>query len=322
MSNSTYIIAEIGINHEGNFERCCEMIHAARKSNVNAIKLQTIDADKNYAKDTESYELFKKSSLSRKQTKQAFDLARSLNLDCFTTVGDIETAKWIKKLRPQAWKISSSLITHVPLIDFLSKEKEHLYLSTGLSNNSETDKIIKNLKRIKKNNFTVLHCISKYPLKTTESSLKKILVLKDKYKVKVGYSDHTKGTYSSCIAVALGARVIEKHFTLDKKMMGFDHKISLDFSGMEELVKKIRMTEEMLSLKKIDMETNRRNFLRVLVANKNIKNGETFNESNIAVKRVKNNFKGLSPLDYKKVLGRKSKKKYGKDEKILYSEIN
>ena len=126
---NTYIIAEIGINHEGSYEKCIEMVYAAKETKVNAIKLQTIDADNNYAKNTESYQLFKKSSLTKKETKSIFELAKSLKLDCLTTVGDIETAKWIKKLKPSAWKISSSLFTHLPLIKYLCKENQHRIFS-------------------------------------------------------------------------------------------------------------------------------------------------------------------------------------------------
>ena len=321
---NTYIIAEIGINHEGSYERCIEMVYAAKETKVNAIKLQTIDADNNYAKNTESYQLFKKSSLTKKETKSIFELAKSLKLDCLTTVGDIETVKWIKKLKPSAWKISSSLFTHLPLIKYICKENQHIYLSTGLANDDEIKNIISKMKNMKKNNFTIFHCISKYPLKENECSLEKISFLKNEYNVNVGYSDHTAGTYSSCLAVSLGAKVIEKHFTFDKKRKGYDHKISLDYIGMRNLVRRIRLTEEMIKLnksKELTIERNRKKYLRVIVAKKPIKIGEDFSDKNISIKRVRDNSNGVTPLNYKKIIGRSSQKKYSRDDKILNIEI-
>ncbi len=324
MKYNTYIIAEIGINHEGSLAKCIEMVYAAKNANVNAIKLQTIDPNKNYAKDTFSYQIFQKSKLSKDATRKVFDIARKCKLDCFTTVGDIETARWIKKLNPSAWKISSGLFTHIPLIEYLSREKKPLYLSTGLTNSNELDLVIKKLKQMNKKNFSIFHCISEYPLKKKESSLSSIVKLKKKYKVNVGFSDHTIGNYAACLAVSLGANIIEKHFTYDKKRDGYDHKIALDYNGMNELVKKVRLTEKMLDYKKPNnkkRDINRKKFLRVLVAEKNILKGTVFSKNNISIKRVVNNINGISPLFYKDLIGKKSKESYIKDIKINRSEI-
>ena len=126
------------------------MIQAAKTAGVNAVKLQTIDADKCYAKNTESYEIFSRTSLTQKQTAKIFDYAKSLKLDIFTTVGDIQTANWVKKLKPSAWKISASLLTHIPLLEHLATYQEPIFLSTGLSTNKEITEAIKVLKKIEK----------------------------------------------------------------------------------------------------------------------------------------------------------------------------
>ena len=120
MDAKTYIIAEIGINHEGSLNKCLEMIKSAKLSGVSAVKLQTIDPDLNYSTDTLSYRIFKSATLSKKNTAKAFEYSKKIGLDIFTTVGDITTAKWVRKLKPSAWKISSSLLTHIPLIEFLA----------------------------------------------------------------------------------------------------------------------------------------------------------------------------------------------------------
>ena len=197
-------------------------IYEAKKAGVKAVKLQTIDPEKNYAKDTESYEIFNKSKLSKSETEKIFTLSKRLNLDIFTTVGDIETATWVNKLKPSAWKISSSLFTHLPLINYICNFKEEIFLSTGLVNNKEISDILNILKKKGKKNYKLLHCVSKYPTEAIEVNLSRIQHLKEKYGVEVGYSDHSIGTLASCIAVSQGARIIEKHFTYDNKRKGFE----------------------------------------------------------------------------------------------------
>ena len=325
MNYNTYIIAEIGINHEGSYSLCKEMVYAAKEAGVKAVKLQTIDAEKNYAKDTESYKIFNNSQLSQNETEKIFALSKKLNLDIFTTVGDIETATWIKKLKPSAWKISSSLFTHLPLINHLCDFKEEIFLSTGLANNKEIADVINFLKKKGKKNYKLLHCVSKYPTKPIEANLSRIKYLKKMYGVEVGYSDHSIGNLASCIAVSQGASIVEKHFTNDTKRKGFDHKISLDYKDMKKLVEKIIETEKMLKNENNFLKTikkNREKFLRVIVANKKIKRGSTFEKTNITIKRVQNNKKGLSPINYSKLLGKYSIESYLKDQIIDELELN
>ncbi len=324
MNYNTYIIAEIGINHEGSFSLCKEMVYAAKKAGVNAVKLQTIDPHKCYASNTESFKLFSKASLSKLETKKIFTLAKNLELDIFTTVGDIETADWVKNLKPSAWKISSSLITHIPLIDHLAGFEEPLYLSTGLVNDKEIKDVIKVLKKKKKNNYSLLHCVSKYPTKPEEAHLARIQYLKNKYKVNIGYSDHTIGRLASCIAVSNGAVIIEKHFTNNNKKKGYDHKISLDYKGMKTLVDSIKETELMLN-KKSDflniIKENRMKFLRVIVASEIIKKGEKFTKKNLSAKRVLNNTNAISPYFLKKIIGKTSLSNYSIDQAIKNKEM-
>ena len=192
MNYNTYIIAEIGINHEGNFTLCKEMVYAAKKAGVkNAIKLQTIDPENVMLRDTESYKIFSKANLTKKETEKIFNYAKSLKLDIFTTVGDIQTANWIKKLKPSAWKISASLITHIPLLEHIASFQEPIYLSTGLSTNKEINDAVMVLKKNKKKIFNLLHCVSKYPTPFQEAHLSRIDYLKKKFSVDIGYSDHT-----------------------------------------------------------------------------------------------------------------------------------
>ncbi len=325
MNYNTYIIAEIGINHEGSYNLCKEMVYAAKKAGVNAVKLQTIDPDECYASDTESFKLFSRAKLTNKETEKIFNYAKSLKLDVFTTVGDIKTANWIKKLKPSAWKVSASLLTHAPLLEHLSKFKEPLYLSTGLCSNKEINKAVNILKKNNKKNYSLLHCVSKYPTLPKEAHLSRIDYLKKIYKVNIGYSDHTLGDLACCIAVTKGAAIIEKHFTKNNKKKGYDHQISLNYKGMKDLVENIKKTEYMLSksTKFLDViKANRKKFLRVLVANCKINKGEKFSEANISAKRVSNsNNNHLSPFYFNKLVGRNSLRGYEKNQIIMLREL-
>jgi sialic acid synthase SpsE len=300
------------------------MVYAAKEAGVKAVKLQTINPDKSYAKDTESYKIFSKAKLTSSETEEIFSISKKLNLDIFTTVADIETAEWIKSLKPAAWKISSSLFTHLPLINHIASFEERIFLSTGLVNYEEIDHVIKVLRSKKKKNFSLLHCVSKYPTAAEEVNLCRMETLKNKYNVEIGYSDHTNGMLASYIAVAKGAKVIEKHFTNDNKRKGYDHKISLNYKEMKRMVEGIMLTEKMLS-KEVNflkvINNNRNQFLRVIVANDKIYKGEVFNKKNLSIKRVINNRDGVAPNLLEKLLGKKSIKNYYKDQIIRKIEL-
>lgn len=324
MNYNTYIIAEIGINHEGKLQKCLDMIKNAKKSGVNAVKLQTIEPELNYSKNTLSYKLFKDAYLNKEKTEKAFLYAKKIGLDIFTTVGDIQTASWVNKLNPVAWKISSSMLTHLPLIKYISKFGNHIYISTGLAIEKEINQTVNLLKK-NNTNFSLLHCTSIYPSELSSLNLHKIQKYRNKYNVKVGYSDHSLGDYASCLAVASGAQIIEKHFTFDNKRSSFDHKISLDYEQMKRFVSKIRQVEKIFldnndETNKI-IRKNRKKFLRVLVAKKNIKKGTILDESHIAIKRIVDNTGGLYPEYYEKLLNKNLNKNLKKDDLILKEYI-
>ena len=142
--SSIYTIAEIGINHEGNIDLCAQMIESAAKVGADAIKLQTIDPDENYFKDTDSYKLFKKAWLGPEETEKMFKYSRLKNVEPFTTVGDFKTLEWVKKLKPAVYKISSGLIDHIPLIRRISELNKPTIISTGTANEEEIDSAIDN----------------------------------------------------------------------------------------------------------------------------------------------------------------------------------
>ncbi len=161
--NQVYIIAEVGINHEGSVETCAKMINAVADVGADAVKLQTIDAKENYLENTESYKVFKDSELTRQETADMFSLARDRDLDVFTTAGDISTVEWVEKLEPSCWKISSGLLTHIPMVRHLASLGRPLLVSTGMASTEDIDLAIETIKSTGNNDISLLQCTSLYP---------------------------------------------------------------------------------------------------------------------------------------------------------------
>ena len=320
MNDKTYIIAEIGINHEGDIDICKEMIKSAARCGVNAVKLQTIDANSNYVKGTESYNIFKSAELTQEETHEAFKFAKGLGLDIFTTAGDMETIDWVDKLNPSHWKVSSGLLTHIPVIKYLASLKRPLLMSTGMANEADIDLAIKAAKLNGATDVSLFQCTSVYPTPIQEVNLSTIGWLKDRYNIPVGLSDHSDGDDAVFLSIAAGATLIEKHFSLDVNREGFDHKVSLDEQGLKEMVKRVRLAEVMMGneKKKISkmVEGTRGEFLRYIVATQPIFKGNKFSSSNIGVKRTPIGVKGIAPKYMDSVLGMVSDKNYDVDSVI------
>jgi len=318
--NRTYLIAEIGINHEGDYNLCKKMVKEASICGVDAIKLQTINPDKNYTQQTKSYEIFKGSELTKKETADIFRYAKSLNLDFFTTAGDTETIDWIDELSPTHWKISSGLLTHLPVVSHIAKKNRPIILSTGMAYPHEIKSALECIKLSGNENISILQCSSIYPCPKDEINLAAIPWLKKEYGYKVGFSDHSIGINAAVLAVAIGAEIIEKHFTFDKNRPGFDHGISVDASELKIMVDEIREAEILIgSSEKIiskRIQESRDHFLRYIVASRQIDKGDIFTVSNIDIKRTSVNKPGLEPSKYNKILGMKATKKFEVDDLI------
>ena len=252
MKKKVFIIAEIGINHEGNINKCLKLIKKAKFADADAVKLQTIDPANNYVSNSKSFEIFNKGILSIEETKKAFNYAKKNKIKIFTTCGDINTAKWVEKLNPIAWKISSGLIHHIPLISYLSKFKRTMILSTGIAKFEEVGTAVKAVRAKGNNKIVILQCTSNYPVRSENINLSKIRLYKKKYKCEVGFSDHSIGSDAAFLSVAAGATYLEKHFTLNKKSKGFDHKISLEPKEFKNMVHKIRLAEKMMGSKNLN----------------------------------------------------------------------
>ena len=318
-----FIIAEIGVNHEGNFKKCVSLFEHAKFSGADAVKLQTVDIEKNYAKGTDSYNEFKNTDFTNEEFYKLSLIAKKLGLSFFTTPGDFESVDKCKKYGSQAIKISSGLITHLPLIEYASKKQLPIIISTGMAYQRE----IKNAFASTKNNSSValLKCTSLYPAPDNTLNIRGILNLKKKYKVPVGFSDHTLDDLSAYIAILSGASILEKHFTFNKKRKGKDHEISMEPKEFKNMCVNIRRIENILGKNLIGPSQYEKKLRplrhRTLIANRYIEKDEIFNLENVGFKRTMQNKKGLSPIYFRTIAGKKNKKKLKPNQPIKFANV-
>ena len=315
----TLIIAEIGNNHEGDFSVAKKLILSAAKAKVDAVKFQIFKTE-NFVSinDKKRFKKLKNFQLSFIQFKKLKDLAKKKKLLFIATPLDLESANFVIKYCDIV-KIASGDNDFFELIKKIIKSKKKLIISTGASNFGIISDLVKYIKRYKATNHTsLLHCVSSYPVNDSDANLQSIKYLKDKTKLKIGYSDHTIG-YEACLAaVAIGAEIIEKHFTIDKNYSRFrDHKLSADLKEMKKIVQGIRRIDNMKGkYSKIINKDENKNFnlmRRSLYAKKNIKAGEKFTLLNTNFLRPR---KKLSEINRKFFFSTVSKKSIIKDKII------
>jgi len=333
MKNKTFIIAEAGVNHNGKIKLAYKLIDAAKEAGADAVKFQTFVPEKTvskladkakYQKETtdqneSQLEMIKKLALSFEDHKKLLEYCNNINIKFLSSTFDLDSVDFLNKLGLDTFKIPSGEIINLPYLRKIGSLNKKLIMSTGMANLGEVESAIDVLVNsgTKRENITILHCTTNYPCPYEEVNLKAMLTLKEAFKLSVGYSDHTLGIEVPVAAVAMGATVIEKHFTLDKNMNGPDHKASLEPDELKAMVKAIRNIEKSLGdgIKKpnnseIDiMQVARKS----IVASKYIKKHEIFSEDNITVKRPGT---GISPMKWDEVIGRKAIKNFIKDELI------
>lgn len=331
--NKVFIIAEAGVNHNGSFKIAKKMVDAAKAAGADAIKFQTFKAENlvskfapkaGYQKETtreneSQFNMLKKLELSSGAHKSLINYCRKKNIMFLSSPFDNESIDLLNNLGLKIFKIPSGEITNLPYLRKIGKLKKKIILSTGMSNLKEIKQALGILTKAgtNKKNITVLHCNTEYPTSFEDVDLNAMLTIKNTFNVNVGYSDHTPGTEVSIAAAALGAIVLEKHFTLDKNMPGPDHKASLNTKELKVMVDAVRNAEKALgnSIKK-PSPSEFKNMLIVrksIVAKRGIEKGEKFNKENITVKRP--GF-GISPMLWDKVIGKTATRKFDEDELI------
>ncbi len=321
-----FIIAEIGINHGGNFKKCIKMINAAARSGADSVKIQTIDVNESYAPRTASYKEFKFKNFSDKELLKLKRYSESLGVIFFSSPGDIKSLKRLIRIKIPVIKISSGLATNLPLIGEVIRRKIPIIISTGFSDKKDLDDLKKFIDKFNFRKIAILKCTSIYPASSSELDLNSIKFLKEKFNLPVGYSDHSMGDLATVVAVSCGATIIEKHFTLNKLQKGADHKISLEPKEFINMVNKIRTTEEMLGKKVFrindEIKKKRNMYLRYLTAKKDIKKGDVLSLDNIGFFRHNRKKSGLEPKYFFHLKSKKSKANFRKNQIISKKILN
>lgn len=327
------IIAEAGVNHNGDVNIAKQLIDAAAEAKADYVKFQTFQSNKVISSFAEqaSYqykntgikesqlEMVQKLELSKQDHQLLLDHCKKTNIKFFSTSFDLPSTRFLRKLNLGLFKIPSGEITNLPYLSLIGGYNTEIILSTGMADLGEIEQAIRVLEKngTERNKITLLHCTTEYPAPFEEVNLKAMNTLREAFGTEVGYSDHTEGIEVAIAATALGASVIEKHFTLDKSLLGPDHKASLDPVELKKMVHSIRLIEKSLGNgRKEPSQSEIRNksvARKSLVAKKLIKKGDKFTRNNITIKRPGN---GISPMKIDDVLGRKAIRKFTTDEMI------
>jgi len=334
--NKCYMIAEIGVNHNGDMDLAREMIDTAKNSGADAVKFQTFSADSlvsqgtpkvKYQKTTTSpeeshYDMIKKLELKRKDHLYLKEYSEKVDIDFFSTPYDIESAKFLMDLNVKLFKIASADLVDLPLQNFIAKTGKPSIVSIGMATLGEIETTVDIYKKAENSNLILLHCVSNYPCSDTSLNMKAMETIKDTFKYPIGYSDHSIGEEAAIMSIVMGAKVIEKHFTLDKNLPGPDHKASSTPDEFLKLVNSVRRAESMLGdgLKKCEEEEREMSKIsrKSIVLAKEIKKNELFTYSHITMKRPGI---GLESKNIDFFIGKKATKNLKKDCLLKLTDV-
>lgn len=330
--NRVFVIAEAGVNHDGELNTAKQLIDAAVMAGADAVKFQTYKTENlvcktagkaAYQMDTTDkcetqFEMLKKLELTRLMHRELMDYCETKKITFLSTPFDIESIHMLTEIGLQSFKIPSGEITDLPYLREIGKCKKKVILSTGMSSMDEVKAAVKILRENGTNDITLLHCNSQYPTPASDVNLLAMVRLREELGLPTGYSDHTKGIEIPIAAAALGATVIEKHFTLDKKRKGPDHKASLEPDELRKMVESIRKIEQALGTGVKQMsgseEVNINIVRKSIVAARDIRKNEIFTEENLTTKRPGG---GISPMRWDEIIGMKAERNYKAEEMIL-----
>lgn len=323
-NHSVYIIAELGINYNGKLSIALELVEKAAESGVDAVKLQIVYADGSYDKRSPSYEIFRRNELPIEQWKMVCERGSDLGLDIIATFGNHLDVKYNEELGLSAIKISSSNLTNVMMLASVAATRKPLVLSTGMGYLSEVDEAIRILEQDGPKSIAVLQCTSIYPTSPIDINLNVIKTLKQAFpKCTIGFSDHSMGIACAIASIACGARVIEKHFTLGRKMEGPDHYFSATPEELKALVNAAREVELALgSSMKCPTPGElvfRSQVQRTLVSAIEIKKGEKIQAEKLTSKRTQTD--GIQPKFLKIICGRVARRDIRSDTPIFWNDV-
>ena len=329
-SDRVLVIAEAGVNHNGKLDIAMKLAETAKKCGADIVKFQTFNVNKLVSKYAQMAEYQKRNmgsedtqaamlnrlALSEDNFVQLYDYCKNIGIGYLSTPFDIDSVRFLNDIQDM-WKIPSGEITNYPYLVEIAKTGKDIILSTGMATLDEVKDAWDVLHETGSGNVTLLHCTTEYPAPYEDINLKAMKTLQETFHCPVGYSDHTKGIEVPIAAVAMGAEIIEKHFTLDKTMEGPDHKASLEPYELKNMVDAIRNVESSIGTgekKPSDSEVKNIEIVRKsIVAAKDIRTGELFTEENLTTKRPGT---GISPMKWSDVIGMKANRDYSKDELI------
>jgi N,N'-diacetyllegionaminate synthase len=340
MKKNVIIIAEAGVNHNGNYDNAIKLIQLAANAGADYIKFQTFKADKLVTKEANlaeyqkkngensennQYEMLKKLELPLEWYPNLINYSHSLGIKFLSTGFDEESIDFLESLNIDLYKIPSGELTNRPLIEHIAKKGKPVILSTGMSYMFEIKAALEVIEKsgISRRDITILHCNTEYPTPFENVNLLAMQAIKSEFNINIGYSDHTLGIEVPIAAVALGAMVIEKHFTLDKNLPGPDHKASLDPNELKSMVSAIRNIELSLigeGIKEPSLSEKK----NIVVARKSIhiikglKKGDVISVADLAMMRPGD---GISPMEISKIIGKKVNKNLNPGHKLTYNDI-
>ncbi len=328
-TSPTFIIAEAGVNHDGDMNVAKKLIDLASQSGADAVKFQTFKTEdlilgdvikapyqqKTTNSDESQFDMLKKLEITKEQNLELKKYCEEKNIIFLTTSFDETSLDEIDILDLPAYKIASTDTTNLPFLKKVAQKGKPIFLSTGMSYLSEVKLALETIYEFNKD-VVLLQCTANYPIQNNEANLEVINTYKKEFDILVGYSDHSVGIGAAPFAIPMGAKVVEKHFTLDKTLKGPDHKASLTPEELIDFVKLVKKVDSFMgsSIKEPNISeiNTRKSLQKCLVAKKSISKGEEFTQENIIAKRT-GGF-GISPIRYMEIIGRKATKKYQKDE--------
>lgn len=334
--NKVFIIAELSANHNGNIETAIKTIKAAKRAGADCIKLQTytpdtltIDSKKSdfiiksdsVWDGTNYYDLYKKAYTPWEWHEKLFRVAKEEGLVCFSSPFDKTAVDFLESLNVPAYKIASFEITDIPLIEYVASKGKPIILSTGIANIEDIELAISTCKKIGNNDIALLKCTSSYPAPIDEANMCMIKDLAERFNVISGLSDHTIGSTVPIVATSLGAKIIEKHFIIDRSIGGPDASFSMNEQEFKEMVKAIREAESSIgrvNYKLTEKQKKARNFSRSLYVTEDIKKGEIITERN--VRSIRPGF-GMHPKYYNDILGKKANHDLKRGDPLLSNQI-
>ena len=331
-NSKTFIIAEAGVNHNGSMETAKKLVDAAVEAGVDAVKFQTFKTDKlilnniekaPYQKKTTNvlenqHEMLRRLEVTKEQNKELIMYCKEKGILFLSTPFEKASLDELDELGVPAFKIAATDLTNIQFLRQVASKGKPIILSAGMCYLEEVRMALEAIEKINRN-VILLQCTANYPIQDDEANIKVVQTLKDEFNIITGYSDHSQGVGASPYAVALGAKVIEKHFTLDRNMEGPDHKASVTPDELKQLVQDIRRVERYLGhgvkVPTLSEQMTRKSLQKCLVAAKDIKAGSQFTNENVVAKRTGG--QGISALYIDEVVGRISKKHFIQDQLII-----